>query len=223
MIYKVSSSFNNQNIMKKLFNYIVILIFVSILSSNANAQSIQQLGPNYFVAGIPTNEFDAWAAERVTGNQRQANWCWAACAQMVLNYHGLYVTQEQIVTKIYGGLVDRPADEYQIKRALSGWAPNVQGRMSYIYCQSGFSNVNEITQSLAYKWPLIVGLRNPNGGVGHAYVLTAIYYSTDQFNNTIPDKVVLRDPMPGTDGRIEVSWNQFANRLMMAMKVWVTR
>ncbi len=208
--------------MKNLMKSLIIVLALTI-SSNINGQSIQRLGQNYFVAGIPTNEFDAWAAESVTGNQRQANWCWAACSQMVLNYHGLYISQEQIVTKIYGRLVDKPANEYQIRMALSGWAPNVQGRVSYIFCQSGFNSVNEITTALAYKWPLIVGLRNPNSKIGHAYVLTAIYYSTDQFNNTIPDKVVLRDPMPGTDGRIELSWQQFYSRLAMAFKVWVTR
>tara|TARA_B110000093_G_scaffold157099_1_gene175192 strand:- start:4072 stop:4698 length:627 start_codon:yes stop_codon:yes gene_type:complete len=208
--------------MKNLIKTVIVLLTFTIWN-NVNGQSIQRLGPNYFLAGVPTNEFDAWAAESVIGNQRQANWCWAACSQMVLNYHGLYVSQEQIVTKIYGGLVDRPANESQIRVALSGWAPNVQGRISNIYCQSGLTSVNEITQALASKWPLIVGLRNPNGGVGHAYVLTAVYYSTDQFNNTIPDKVVLRDPMPGTDGRIEVSWQQFSNRLMMVFKVWVSR
>lgn len=204
---------------------LLIGLFALILSTNTNGQSIQKLGPNYFVAGIPTNEFDAWAAEPQTGNQRQANWCWAACSQMVLNYHGLLISQEQIVTKIFGGLVDNPASVMQIRKALSGWAPNVQGQISYIYCQSGIASVNEITHALAYKWPLIVGLKNPNGLVGHVYVLTAIYYSIDQFNNTIPDKVVLRDPMPGKDkdGPIEVSWNQFSNLLEMVFKVWVSK
>lgn len=100
---------------------------------------------------------------------------------MVLNYHGLKVSQEQIVAKIYGTLVDRPANEYQIKKALSGWALTAHGRRSNIYCQSGLSSVNEITQALAYKWPLIVGLRNPQSKIGHAYVLTGIYYYVDQF------------------------------------------
>ena len=188
-----------------------------------NAQSIYQLGQNYYVAGVPTDEFDAWAAESVSGNQRQSNWCWAACSQMILNYHGLYVTQEQIVTKIYGGLIDQPANEEQIKRALSGWAPNVQGRTSNIYCQSGLTNVNEMTQALAYKWPLIVGMKVPESGIGHAYVMTAIYYTTDQYNNTIPEKVVLRDPMPGKDGRLEVGWKEFSENLLMVFKVWVSR
>lgn len=142
---------------------------------------------------------------------------------MILNYHGLYVTQEEIVKKIYGDLIDKPANEEQIKMALSGWAPNVQGRMSNIGCQSGLSNVNEITEALAYKWPLIVGLKMPESEIGHAYVMTAIYYSVDQYNNTVPDKVVLRDPMPGTDGRLEVKWSTFSENLLMAFKVWVSR
>lgn len=208
--------------MKNSIKLLFTLLFLIILNQT-RGQSVQRLGSNYFVAGVPTNEFDAWAAERVKGNQRQANWCWAACSQMVLNYHGIYISQEQIVTKIYGGLIDRPANESQIRRALSGWAPNIQGRVSNIYCESGLTSVNEITQALIYKWPLIVGLRNPNGGVGHAYVLTAIYYSIDRYNNTIPKKVVLRDPMPRIDGEIEMSWNQFSNLLMMVFKVWVSR
>jgi len=202
---------------------IFLVLLTCIIPIFIYGQSIQKLGPNYFVAGIPSHEFDSWAAEAVIGNQRQSNWCWAACSQMVLNYHGLKISQEQIVTKIYGSLTDRPANEYQIREALSGWVPNVQGRISNIYCQSGLTSINEITEALAYKWPLIVGLRNPNGGVGHAYVLTAIYYSTDQYNNTIPEKVVLRDPMPHVDGRVEVSWSQFSDLLIMAFKVWVSR
>ncbi|WP_306639957.1 C39 family peptidase [Sanyastnella coralliicola] len=199
----------------------LLVIFMTLACGVASAQSIQQTGPNYFIAGVPTVEFEFMAAESVYGNQRQANWCWAACSQMVLNYHGLYVTQEQIVHHIYGDLVDRPANANQIRRALSGWAPNIRGGYSTIHCSSVVNHVNEITQALAYKWPLIVGLRNPNGGVGHAYVLTAIEYSVDQWNNTIPHYVILRDPMPGTDGKIRVPWNVFENRVMMMFKVWV--
>lgn len=182
------------------------------------AQSILQLGPNYFVAGVPSEEMQFFAA-----SQRGQNWCWAACVQTVLNYHGLYVSQEQVVQRIYGDLVDRPAGEREIAIALSGWAPNVQGRISQIYCQRGVSSINDITNNLAYKWPLIVGLKNPQGGIGHAYVLTAIYYSTDMYNNTIPDKVVLRDPWPTNPSRQEMSWYEFSNRVMTVFKVWVTR
>lgn len=207
----------------KLWSLLLGLSLLVSLASPIKAQSIQQLGPNYFVAGIPSPEFDFFVAPEQNGRQRQANWCWAACVQMVLNYHGLYVTQEQVVARIYGNLVDQPAGDQQVRTALSGWAPNVSGGVSQIFCQGGLSSVNDITNNVAFKWPLIVGLRNPQGGVGHAYVLTAIYYATDQFNNTIPDKVVLRDPWPSNPSRIEVPWQEFAQRLQMAYKVWVSR
>ena len=50
---------------------------------------MERLAPNYFVAGIPTDEFRYFAAPESTGRQRQVNWCWAAVVQMVLNAQGL--------------------------------------------------------------------------------------------------------------------------------------
>lgn len=202
--------------MKKFKFFSIVLV---LLSFQVKAQSIQQLGPNYFVAGVASDEFEFFAVDR----QRSQNWCWAASSQMVLNYHGLYVSQEQIVARVFGSLVDRPANNQEIMSGLSGWAPNVAGGVSNIYCEFGVSSANEITQNLAYKWPLIVGLRNPQGGIGHAYVLTAIYYNIDQFNNTIPEKVVLRDPWPDNPSRQEMSWQEFMNRQMGIIKVWVSR
>ncbi len=221
--YSVIFAAQKQTGMKRIATLLFGFLLLAASTHTTSAQSIQQLGQNYFVAGVPSGEFEYFAAPNMNGRQRQSNWCWAACTQMVLNYHGLYVSQEQVVARIYGGLVDQPAGEYEIREALSGWAPNVRGGSSYIYCESGLNSINEITQNLAYKWPLIVGLQNPNGGVGHAYVLTAIYYSMDGYNNTVPDKVVLRDPWPSSYSRQEMSWYEFSNRLMSVFKVWVTR
>ena len=82
----------------------LIILSLAILSpSFTNGQSITQIGQNYYTAGIPSEEFEFFSAAQSTGRQRQANWCWAACVQMVLNYHGLHITQEQVVEKIYGG------------------------------------------------------------------------------------------------------------------------
>ena len=85
------------------------LLFASLLPCLGRAE-MQQLGPNYFSAGIFSGEFEFFAAPQQQGRQRQQNWCWAATTQMVLNYHGLYVTQEQVVARIFGKLVDSPAE-----------------------------------------------------------------------------------------------------------------
>ena len=84
------------------------LLFASLLPGLGRAD-MQQLGPNYFAAGVVSGEFEFFAAPQQQGRQRQQNWCWAATTQMVLNYHGLYVTQEQVVARIFGKLVDSPA------------------------------------------------------------------------------------------------------------------
>ncbi len=177
----------------KTFPALLFVILFAAVSTNALAQYTQRLGFNYYMSGIPTFEFYVRALEQNT-DQKQTNWCWAACVQMVLNYHGLYVTQEQVVARIFGKLVNQPAKRWQIKRALSGWAFNYRGGLSYIFSKMGFNSANEIVYYLSRKWPFIVGLRNPNNDIGHAYVLTAIYYSYDRFHNVVPHKVVLRDP-----------------------------
>ncbi|SDR94153.1 Papain-like cysteine protease AvrRpt2 [Polaribacter sp. KT25b] len=212
--------------MKKVTG-IIILMFIGI---NLNAQSCKQYGNNYFGCGVPTNEFEYMRATSVNGgSQMQSNWCWAACIQMTLNYHGLYVSQVDVVRKIYGfSNSNRPANERQILNALSGWAADNRGRFSSINAYGGYTSVQEIISGLSKKWPLIVGLSNSNGGIGHAYVMTGIYYSNryDNFGNVIgiiPDKVVLRDPWPLNDSRQEMSWNEFQRRAFMGVKVWVNR
>lgn len=192
-----------------------------LLPTLISAQSYQQLAPNYFVAGIPTTELEYRAAPQKEGRQRQMNWCWAACIQMTLNYHGLSVTQEQLVKKIYGGLYDAPAGPVEIMNALNGWAPNSQGGYSIIKAQYGVYSVDDIINHVAYKQPIIVGLEQPNNDVGHAYVLTAVYYTVNAYNQPIIQKVVLRDPWPLRPSRQELSWPQFVARNPQFFKVWV--
>lgn len=200
--------------MKKTISAVTILLAITMVSL---AQDIRQIGPNYFVAGVPSQDFEYRAVDR----QRSQNWCWAACVQMVLNYHGLDVSQEDVVMRCYGRLIDHPGGDREMFTALSGTAPNEWGGRSYIHCQNYISSPNEITNLLAYHWPLIVGLRT-GGSVGHAYCLTAIYYYTDQWNNTVPERVVLRDPWPDNNSRQEMSWNEFSRRVNSIYKVWVT-
>jgi len=216
--------------MKTSTKLILSVLFLSLSITQSIGQSCFQVGQNYFTCGVPSNEFEYMRATSVNyGAQVQSNWCWAACIQMVLNYHGLYVSQMDVVTKIYGSpYINQPANEQQILSALSGWAPDTRGSYSGINAYGGYTTIQEIINGLSGKWPLIVGLSNPNSNIGHAYVLTAIYYSNqyDYYGNIIsivPDKVVLRDPWPTNQSRQEISWTEFQNRCFMAVKVWVTR
>lgn len=190
------------------------VIFLSLISSADAQRAIRQLDRNYYVAGPPSGEIKDIAAK-----QRCMNWCWAASVQMVLNYHGLYVQQEQIVQKVYGSLPCRTGNAQHIMSALSGWAPDSRGRYSQIYSQYGVYSGADIVDQLSRRWPIIVGLRQE----GHAYVLTAVYYSVDRWNNPVIDKVVLRDPWPTKPSRQEMPWDVFLAKQPEFFKVWVNR
>lgn len=181
-----------------------------------------QIGPGHFVAGVPTDQFIHFAAPEGGGRQRMHNWCWAACIQMVLNYHGVYVKQEEIVQRIFGALVDAPANPQQILGALQGWAPDARGGYSEILADSRNLDPLSVIQDLEYRWPLIVGLSGP-GNTGHAYVLTAVQFQVDQMNQPYIYRYVLRDPYPTKQSRVEMSAQEFMARCTFATRVHVRR
>lgn len=199
----------------------VILVCQFWFLPQAAFADITQIGPGLYAAGIPSEQFRYFAAPDGFGRQRSANWCWAACIQMVLNYHGLYVSQEEIVTRIYGQLVDQPGRPEQILQALSGWAPDTRGRYSTILAETYSITGPSLVNDLIHRWPLIVGLRGEN--VGHAYVLTAATYEVDSSNNPIFRSVVLRNPWPDSPSREEMSWEEFISRVTFATRVHVVR
>ena len=137
---------------------------------------------------------------------------------MVLNYHGLVVNQQQIVHRIYGNPnICRTGNAQQIMTALSGWAPNVAGGNSQIHCWYGVYNSYDIVDQLSRRWPIIVGLH----AEGHAYVLTAVYFTYNQFGAPVISKVVLRDPWPDNPSKKEMSWTEFIMKQPEFFKAWV--
>jgi hypothetical protein len=219
--------------MKHLRRLIGTTIFLLILASSSLAD-IQQIGPNSYIAGIRTDEFRYSTAPEVVGRQRQANWCWAACVQMVLNYHGLYVTQEQVVQRVFGQQVDQGANEAQVLAALSGWAPDIRGRFSAITASPYVWDM-ALINDLAYKWPLIAMLRNDDGRSGHAYVLTALQFHNETYvtgylygrpiyaQRPVFDYVVLRDPWPNSESKQVWTWAKFRSHLDYLNRVYVRR
>lgn len=202
---------------------VVMFAALLTLASGARAQqpSIQAIGPGIWVAGIPSNEFEFFTAPQTDGLQRQSNWCWAACVQMVLNYRGVPVTQEQVVQRIFAGAVPNvPGQPNQILTALSGWAFTGNGQPVVLRSSPFAFDGSEIVRDLAERWPIVVGVNM--GSSGHAFVLTAVTYGVDPWNRPIFRSAILRDPWPGNPSRIEVPWPQFQQRWMFMARMRVT-
>jgi ABC-type bacteriocin/lantibiotic exporter with double-glycine peptidase domain len=196
-----------------------LLLLLVTLAGGAHAETWQE-GPNRFIAGLPSHVFEFHTAPEVHGRQRQANWCWAAVIQMVLNWHDVIITQEEVVQRIYADKRDAPATLAQILAALHLTAPDMRGRYS-IVSASATPTVQQIIDDLTDRWPLIIGLTGDP--IGHAYVLTGVYYHFDQHTRPVIDRVVLRDPLPGKPSRQEMTWDEFLTKAMWLIRVRVER
>ncbi|MBS1914157.1 MAG: C39 family peptidase [Bacteroidetes bacterium] len=200
---------------------LLIAGLLAAASAAAQQPSIMQIRPGVWAAGIPTEEFEYFAAPETAGHQRQSNWCWAACVQMVLNYHGIPVTQEQVVERIFGGAAPNVAGQPdQILEALTGWAVTRDGQKVRVSSSSFAFDGSEIVRDLAERSPIVVGVRTSQA-TGHAYVLTAVTYTVNRANEPIFLTAILRDPWPNNQSRIEVPWSTFQRNWMFMARVRV--
>jgi len=202
--------------MKKLI--IIILLFFSVQWLFGQGEIYKIKGEYYrgnqvYCAGVKTDIFKYSAA-----SQENDNWCWAACVQMVLHYQGVYVSQRDLVRKAFGTTENRPANGAAIVRAANGW--RVDGKT--IVAGMGNKSTINLIDDLAFHYPVIIGLDMPGQNVGHAFVLTAIFYYYDDNNTMRPYKVVLRDPWGYNDNpsRHELGWSDFYNRINTIVHVY---
>jgi hypothetical protein len=174
-----------------------------------------------FQAGVPTMALTARAAPGTWGRQRMSQWCWAATSQMILNYIGLPVSQEAVITRAYGGFLDRPASPAEIAFTLNGWVVAAADNRRYVVVAQDHAGLvaDQIVADLTAQRPLIVGLVNPSGVGGHAYVLTAVSYDVDAAGRPFIKSATLRDPWPSNPSAIELSWGEMNQRFIGAVRI----
>lgn len=207
--------------MKSLANW--FLLVVTLTFSISSAAQYPFPPPNYQqpqYVGISSAQMNYIASA-----QNNSQWCWAASIQMVLNYYGVSISQEQIVARTYGvdpyGNLPNWAGSFQaITANLNNWNVDNFGRRYSVMASlnRGAPTPAVLLQELSQGRPVIVGYSSgPNSG--HAVVITAVSYISSP-NGPIIQSVVARDPWPSpqniqTAGRVEYPGDQFAS-LMQA-------
>lgn len=170
--------------------------------------------------GIPSARMNYVAAA-----QHNSQWCWAAAIQMVFNYYGVNISQEQIVartygTDLYGYLPNWPGRLDAITTNLNSWSMDNAGR-TYVVLSTlnwGAPTPAVLLQELSQGRPVIVSYRSgPNSA--HAVVITGANFIPSPLGPAI-QSVVVRDPWPSqwniaNYGRIEYVGAPIA-RLMQA-------
>lgn len=139
-----------------------------------------------------------------TARQRCQNWCWAACVEAVFALNGYRVAQEDIVEKLYGGLVCAPSSGAGITAAINGVWRNREGDSftavaevlwDVQYAFGRRDRVEQAANELAQGYPLIVG------ALGHATVMTGMAYTLAANGTYRVDGIMVRDPWPGHPNR----------------------
>jgi hypothetical protein len=192
--------------------------FIAILLGlMVSSQSFGQLVP----VGIPRASFNFVAA-----SQQQTEWCWAASSQMILQWYGLRVTQQDVVTRVYGALIDAPGSDNAITAALNAVAVSTDGQLKAVHAVSaaGPPPPSVLIDQLSQKHPILMTfMTGPYSG--HAIVITAAtYFPTPQ--GPIINSIIIRDPWPtpatiATDGRVEIAGPALGSFLPSVSKHWL--
>jgi hypothetical protein len=131
--------------------------------------------------------------------QLASQWCWAASISMIFSYYGHPVSQERIVTEVYGSAVNMPAQAgvtmaQQLNRDwVDDFGQPFSAHLTGAYdAAAGVYQLtnSQIVSELDHDRPLLYGNQH------HAMVLTAIqYYKTSAGPEVVAIGVF--DPWPG--------------------------
>lgn len=159
----------------------------------------------------------AYFLEYVT-RQEEDCWCWAACVQMVLNYQGVDVDQEDVVRRAKGMRVNDGGTAYDIQKAADGWNTGrhiIAAKVDNPYYVSAQTFITDLID----KYPVIIGFDMPGQTMGHAFVLTGISFRKSG-NTYLPLEVILRNPWPSSPSREKLSWSEFRKRVHTIVHVY---
>ncbi|HEU4554043.1 MAG TPA: papain-like cysteine protease family protein [Chitinophaga sp.] len=138
--------------------------------------------------------------------QKQPEWCWAACNQMMLNAVGIPETQENQVVKLYGQLVNRGAGtNYELARMpLGGRYENEQGETVNVRVYISYGRFNDpdvIIDHLKKDIPLVMATKK------HGRICVGADYVTDGSRSRIT-RVRLMDPAGPREQVVEYTMEQ---------------
>lgn len=165
--------------------------------------------------GVSKKEFNRSAFVRKKGFQKQSNWCWAACTQMILNYNGTDVEQEELVMMLYDSLLNQKASFLDLYNIFGGnqFLSFSQNPMIVSIFEDTTISPLKLKEELSNKWIPLIGLNYLNDTMsrGHMYLAIGVTYQID-CGRYIPKKLLLFDPMPRRKQYIEISWEDFLLR-----------
>jgi Papain-like cysteine protease AvrRpt2 len=188
--------------MSRFLKLTILAVVCSWCTISGFSQQIQYVG-------IPVNVFNFCSAAQV-----KDEWCWAASIQMIMNYYGVNIRQDQIVARSYGidpdngQPIDWPGSFDVITANLNNWSIDNSGRQYVVEASvsEGAPSVDFLLQELSARRPILIAYM-PTPSSGHAVVITGCSYIPTPNGPTIRS-IIDRDPWPSqaniqSMGRVE--------------------
>lgn len=194
-------------------------LFAGALGLLYLAERVQaDFAPQLQYVGPPRDTVD-----RIATSQEQNMWCWAAAIQMVLNSYGVALSQDQIVSQIYGCAINEPGTDAAITASLNGWAFDCLGKRILVQSRvvTGPPSLDVLMNEVALRHPILV-ISNQGGlAVGHAVVITGASHIRRRVAS-----LVYRDPWPSPEncanyGRVELTESEIARFLSSIQSHWL--
>lgn len=197
--------------MKYLF-YLTILVLITF-SAAAQNSNVRRINETTYAVGCFERPFQFDRIMQHNGGN-DLFWDWAACLEMSLNYQGLFVTQDQVMSLV-NGPIDAPIGTPQdlIVSANKTVPHDWSAKDAKVFTAMATIDPDVIFDEMKAGRPIIVGTRR-QGEEGHAYVLIAMTYTINKDadgNQTgiTPQTVILRDPWPTALANLTVNWQDF--------------
>jgi hypothetical protein len=158
--------------------------------ANKAPQDPPPLPPPRWV-GLPPD----WA-DFVAATQQSPRSCWAACVHMVLKSWGVFVAQDDIISRVKGAAIDSPASDEEISVCLDASAVNANRRWVNIRHRIGNGPVPIATliAELNNRRPVLC-VYDTGAELGHAVLITGVEFVPTPVGPCLL-QLVYRDPDP---------------------------
>jgi hypothetical protein len=173
--------------------------------------------------GIPQKLVDTLMDPQFTGRQKESNWCWAACVQMIAKFNNVDYAQESVVKAAKGYAVNQGGNIFDFIQALTKEGRQDNGQP--IQLQPKFTTqFIDLLHDLDNSHPMIACLSLPGQGTGHAVVLTGIDIPVLSDGKPDIDKITftVRDPAPQAPSLVRVPCGAFMSCFEYAVRLRVT-
>lgn len=154
-------------------------------------------------AGVCTAQVDFTELQEAYSSQKNSEWCWAASISMLFDCYGYSVSQERIVSEVYGSPLNMPSGAaiHMAQLLNRNWRDDdgksfksrLQGAYDFDAKVDSLTN-QMLIEELDNDHPMIIGAG------GHAMLLTAIEYMESPLGPRVLLCGVL-DPWPGRGAR----------------------